>query len=171
MEDLQILENSIQSVFSEDEELPPIQAPKKQRKRNPTPKQLEVLEKAREKMISNAKEKRIKKQLEDEAIENEIKRRVNEYKKALEDKIVKKAIVIKKKEIIKQSALDEIEDEDIPMEKVKKALQKSESKRIDDSYDIEKTTKKDMTEQKLQVPNIHNTNTEQPKPIKKYIFV
>jgi hypothetical protein len=128
MEDLQLLENSIKSVFSEDEELPPIEAPKKGRKRNPTPKQLEVLEKAREKMINNAKEKRVKKQLEDEAIENEVQRRLNEYKKGLEDKIIRKAIVIKKKEIIKQSALDEIEDDDIPMEKVKEAIKKTQKK-------------------------------------------
>lgn len=40
-------------------------------------------------------------------------------KKQLEEKVVKKAISIKKKQIKKQSALDEISDDDEPIEKVK----------------------------------------------------
>jgi len=40
-------------------------------------------------------------------------------KAALEEKVVKKAISIKKKQIKKQSALDEISDDDTPIEKVK----------------------------------------------------
>lgn len=40
-------------------------------------------------------------------------------KKQLEEKVVKKAISIKKKQIKKQSALDEISDDDTPIEKVK----------------------------------------------------
>lgn len=40
-------------------------------------------------------------------------------KKALEEKVVKKAISIKKKQIKKQSALDEISDDDTPIEKIK----------------------------------------------------
>jgi len=40
-------------------------------------------------------------------------------KKALEEKVVKKAISIKKKQIKKQSALGEISDDDEPIEKVK----------------------------------------------------
>jgi hypothetical protein len=43
-------------------------------------------------------------------------------KAALEEKVVKKAISIKKKQIKKQSALDEISDDDTPIEKVKRNL-------------------------------------------------
>jgi hypothetical protein len=47
-------------------------------------------------------------------------KRLAEYdRKALEEKVVKKAISIKKKQIKKQSALDEISDDDTPIEKVK----------------------------------------------------
>lgn len=48
-------------------------------------------------------------------------KRLAEYdKKALEEKVIKKAISIKKKQIKKQSALDEIsDDDDTPIEKVK----------------------------------------------------
>ncbi len=157
MEELDILENSVDSEDFADESLP-IQAPKQiRKKRTPTPKQLEVLEKAREKMVTNAREKRIKKQLEDEAIEKEVQRRFDEYKSALEQKVVKKAIAVKKREILKQSALDEIEDEDIPMEKVVETVRKTSHKKK-----VEEPS-----------PNGINKKIEEPPlpPAKKYIFV
>jgi hypothetical protein len=47
-------------------------------------------------------------------------KKLAEYeKKELEEKVVKKAISIKKKQIKKQSALDDISDDDTPMEKIK----------------------------------------------------
>lgn len=131
MDDLEILENSADPLGTVDEDIqeqPPMQASKQRRKRTPTPKQLEVLKQAREKMITNAKEKRIKKQLEDEAIEKEIQRRVNEYKKGVEEKIVRKAVAIKKREIMRQAEIDEIEEDDIPMEKVVDAVKKIKHK-------------------------------------------
>lgn len=167
MEELDILENSVDVEDFADESLP-IQAPKphlltpsigggtpKRKKRTPTPKQLEVLEKAREKMVTNAREKRIKKQLEDDAIEKEVQRRFNEYKTALEQKVVKKAIAVKKREILKQSALDEIEDEDIPMEKVIETVRKSKKSVVPPT------------------PDGLNKKIEEPPlpPPKKYIFV
>lgn len=45
-------------------------------------------------------------------------------KAALEEKVVAKAISIKKKQIKKQSALDDISDDDTPIEVVKAAAQK-----------------------------------------------
>lgn len=45
-------------------------------------------------------------------------------KAALEEKVVAKAISIKKKQIKKQSALDEISDDDTPIEKVKAMAKK-----------------------------------------------
>jgi hypothetical protein len=46
-------------------------------------------------------------------------------KAALEEKVVKKAISIKKKQIKKQSALDEISDDDTPIEKVKEIAKRN----------------------------------------------
>ena len=43
----------------------------------------------------------------------------------MEDKIVKKAISIKKKQILKQKVLDEISDEETPVEEVKAKIIKS----------------------------------------------
>jgi hypothetical protein len=53
---------------------------------------------------------------EQKAIEEE------QQKKEMEDKIVKKAISIKKKQILKQKVLDEISDEETPVEDVKKII-------------------------------------------------
>lgn len=56
---------------------------------------------------------------EQKAIEEE------QQKKEMEDKIVKKAISIKKKQILKQKVLDEISDEETPVEEVKAKIIKS----------------------------------------------
>lgn len=45
-----------------------------------------------------------------------------QQKKEIEDKIVQKAIAIKKKQIIKQKVLEEISDDDTPIEEVKKII-------------------------------------------------
>ncbi len=42
--------------------------------------------------------------------------------KEIEDKIVKKAIAIKKKQILQEKVLDEISDDDTPIEKVKEKI-------------------------------------------------
>ena len=47
-----------------------------------------------------------------------------ERKKQIEEKIVKKAVAIKKKEIKKRAVLDEISDDDTPIEEVKKIAKK-----------------------------------------------
>ena len=155
MEDLDILENSLDFVESETEEPTPLLAKKEPKKRKPTPKQLEVLEKAREKMIMNAREKKIKKQLEDEAIEKEVQRRLNEYKKGVEEKIVRKAIAIKKKEIMKQAVLDEIEDDDTPMEKVVQVAKLGNRPQTTGKKNLEPTP----------------PTTPSPPPTKKYIYL
>ena len=160
MDDLEILENSVNLENIEEEDIQE-KKPIQRRKRTPTPKQLEVLEKAREKMLTNAREKRIKKQLEDEAIEKEIQRRVNEYKKGVEEKIVRKAVAIKKREIMRQAEIDEIEDDDIPMEKVVEAIKK---KGTTPPYD---PPKKKLVKEELQI----ETQPTPSPPVKKYIFV
>lgn len=53
---------------------------------------------------------------------------IEEYKQKTETKIVSKALSIKKKEIKKQAVLDEISDDDTPMEEIKKIVKKIPSK-------------------------------------------
>jgi hypothetical protein len=77
-------------------------------KRERTQKQIDAFNKC----IQMKKEKALQRA-------NEAKRLMEYDRKALEEKVVKKAISIKKKQIKKQSALDEISDDDTPIEKIK----------------------------------------------------
>ena len=52
-----------------------------------------------------------------------------EKKKEVERKVLKKAVCIKKKEILSQSALDDISDEDIPIEIVEKIIKRQRAKK------------------------------------------
>lgn len=126
LQELEALEEITQ--LAEPVETITLQAPKK--KRTPTPKQLEVLKKARETMLMKAKESQAKKKLEEDAIELEVKRRVDEYRKGLEERIIKKAVSIKKKQIKKQAVLEEISDDDTPMEKIKELANKKQIQRL-----------------------------------------
>jgi len=88
---------------AKDEEIS-VQKPKKKL----TEKQLEALKKGQEKRNEN----RVKNKLEKEKKEEE-------ERKILEEKLVKKAIALKKKQIKKQAILDDISDDETPIEKVK----------------------------------------------------
>jgi hypothetical protein len=129
LQEINILEKKINSIDLENIEEnsdQALEAPKviPKKKRVTSEKQLEVLRVTREKLAIKQKEKIVKKKLEQEAIEQEVQRRLNEYKTGLEDKIVKKAISIKKKQIIKEAVLDEISDEDMPIEAIKQIAKK-----------------------------------------------
>lgn len=82
-------------------------------KKKLTEKQLEALKKGQDKRNEN----RIKNKLEKEKKEEE-------ERKILEEKLVKKAIAVKKKQIKKQALLDEISDDDTPIQKVKQIAEK-----------------------------------------------
>jgi uncharacterized protein (UPF0335 family) len=78
-----------------------------------TEKQLEAFSKARERRMENiSSRKQTIKELEDKAREE------------LDSKIVSKAISIKKKQIKKNAELDEISDDDTPLEEVMKIAKK-----------------------------------------------
>jgi hypothetical protein len=129
LEEIKALELKINSVDLQDTETQSeeaLEAPKAipKKKRVPSEKQLEVLRNAREKLAVKQKEKIVKKKLEQEAMEQEVQRRLNEYKEGLEQKIVKKAISIKKKQIKKEAVLDEISDDETPMEAIKQIAKK-----------------------------------------------
>ena len=78
-----------------------------------TEKQLAVFNKAREKMLENLKVRK-EKQAEDAVIR----------KREIEEAVVKKAIAIKKKQIKEKAILEQISDDETPIEEVKKIAKK-----------------------------------------------
>ncbi|MFZ4799159.1 MAG: hypothetical protein ACOYMA_16785 [Bacteroidia bacterium] len=100
-DDTQVLQEHKEEVEVNDES---IVKPKKKL----TEKQLEALKKGQQTRDANAKKRR-----------EEAERKAEEDRKIMEAKIVRKAISIKKKEIKKQAALDEISDDDTPIQKIK----------------------------------------------------
>jgi hypothetical protein len=97
-----IITETIPSKENKDDEI--ITKAKKPR----TQKQLEAFEKAKQIRDANALKRK-----------EEQKKKEEEERKIIEAKLVKKAISIKKKEIKKQALLDEISDDDTPIEKIK----------------------------------------------------
>jgi len=61
----------------------------------------------------------LKKKVNSDKRLNDAKKLAEFEKKALEEKLVKKAISVKKKQLKKELVLDEISDDDTPMEKIK----------------------------------------------------
>lgn len=101
----------------------PIQADKKdtkkavKEKKPRTAKQIEAFEKARQTREKNALAR--KQMRDEEAIA---------IRKEVEDKLVKKAIAVKKKQIKEQAILDAISDDDTPLDEVEKIATRSVSK-------------------------------------------
>ena len=126
IEEKQNSENNTNILALDDNDLNiPLEASKTVKKKKVlTERQLEVLSNARAKLAEKNKERLITKRLEQQAIEDEVQRRMNEYKLGLEDKIVKKAISIKKKQIKKEQILDEISDDETPIQKIKEIAKK-----------------------------------------------
>ena len=92
-----------------------IEKPIKPIKKPRSQKQIDVLEKGRKKMLENSKLRAIeKKNMEEDS------------KKSYEKALVKKALEIKKKQIIRESLLDDISDDetDTPLEKIKNIIKK-----------------------------------------------
>ena len=87
--------------LSEEETVEKIKAPR-------TQKQIDAFKKVIEKKMENAMKRQIEKKLQEE-----------KDKKELEAKIIKKAVSIKKKQIKKQTVLEEISDDETPIEVIK----------------------------------------------------
>jgi len=101
----------LQASKGEDEIPATLCDPPKKPKKIATEKQLEAMRLGREKRDEQIK---LRRQAEEEEKATQ--------KKLLEDKIVKKAISIKKKEIKKSTLLDEISDDDTPIEEIKTVM-------------------------------------------------
>jgi hypothetical protein len=106
-----VADEPLQASKEEDEIPATLCEPPKKPKKVATEKQLEAMRLGRIKRDEQIK-------LRKEAVEQE---KANQ-KKMLEDKIVKKAISIKKKEIKKSNLLDEISDDDTPIEEIKTTM-------------------------------------------------
>ena len=111
---------------STDEEL---EIPKKRTKQR-SEKQLEQLRLAREKSLLNKEMRRKQKEEEEQKIKQELESKIQAEKKAIEQKIVKKALSIKKKEIKKQEILDEISDDETPIEKIEVPIKKEPNLKV-----------------------------------------
>jgi len=117
----------------EDDEPQSITRAKKPR----TEAQMKAFEKAKEKARLNAETRKAERET-----------KAKEEQKAIEEKLVKKAISLKKKQIKQQAVLDQIEDDDTPLPEIEKIVKELPAK-------FKKSVK-----QELPIP--------EPKP--KYIF-
>lgn len=121
-ETLEILENGDDNDDEiEDEIIDSIQAVKPKKKL--TEKQIEQgrinLENGRRKKAENDKKKR-----------EEAEKIALEEKKLKEERLIKKAISVKKKQIKKQAMLDEISDDDTPIQKIKEIAESKIERKI-----------------------------------------
>ena len=103
LQDLQTLEKEINILALDNDETIPLEATKTIKKKKVlSERQLEVLSNARAKLAERNKERIVQKKLEQQAIEDEVQKRLNEYKTGLEQKVVRKAISIKKSKLRKK---------------------------------------------------------------------
>jgi len=115
VEDLEILRGKGDAEQKEKNET--ISGNKKPR----TEAQMKTFEKARETARVNAEKRKAERDV-----------RAEEERKLMEEKIVKKAISLKKKQIKQQAVLDEISDDDTPIEKIKDIVKKLPPKKKDE---------------------------------------
>lgn len=100
---------AVQASKHDDPEIPKEMCEKPQKpKRIPTEAQKEAMARGRETIAKNREAKRLAKEAEEQ-----------QKKKELESKIVQKAISIKKKEMKASLLLDEISDDETPIEEIK----------------------------------------------------
>ena len=99
-------------------------APKRER----TEAQKIAWEKALATRQANRDNRKTAKETEKERIARELNEKKLLAKKQVEDKIVRKAISIKKKAIKKEIILDEISDDDTPIEEIKQIVKRQQSK-------------------------------------------
>lgn len=94
-------------------------------KRVMSEKQKEILENARKKKMENFEKRQQERQViaEEKALEKE------QREKDVERKILKKAVCIKKKQIVEEAILNDDLDDDIPNEIVEKIVKKQRAKR------------------------------------------
>ena len=126
MENENILSDTEHSV-EEEEEL--IEKPRK----NKTEKQLKAMEKARQQHLQNAEICRQKRAVEKDKLKKQIEELEEEHIKHLEEKILKKALQIKKRTILEDAYLEKVIGiDDIPLDKLNELVKKLKIKKEKD---------------------------------------
>ena len=118
VEDLAIIDNGDKPEDQEEDEHE-ITAPKIKKPR--TQKQIEATLKMNDVKKKKAVEHKELQLKQDE----EIKKEMNDKAEEIKDKIIKKAIAIKKRQIKKEAVLDEIEDDETPIEEIQKIVKQT----------------------------------------------
>ena len=118
VEDLAIIENGDKPEDQEEDEHE-ITAPKIKKPR--TQKQIEATLKMNDVRKKKAVERKELQLKQDE----EIKKEMNDKAEEIKDKIIKMAIAIKKRQIKKETVLDEIEDDETPIEETQKIVKQT----------------------------------------------
>jgi hypothetical protein len=90
-----------------------------------TEAQIKTFEKARETARLNAEKRKTERDM-----------RAEEERILMEEKVVKKAISLKKKQIKQQAVLDEISDDDTPIEKIKEIVKKLPKKGLPTAVEL-----------------------------------
>ena len=111
-------------------------------KRKKTLLQMQALKKAQEIHKQNADIRRQKRAIEIEKYNKKIEELEEEYVRNLEEKILKKALAIKKRNIIEDSIIEKVIGlDDVPIEKINELVKKIQLKKKDKQPDIQEQQK------------------------------
>ena len=111
-------------------------------KRKKTLLQMQALKKAQEIHKQNADIRRQKRAIEIEKYNKKIEELEEEYVKNLEEKILKKALAIKKRNIIEDSIIEKVLGyDDVPIEKINELVKKIQLKKKDKQPDAQEQQK------------------------------
>jgi hypothetical protein len=158
VDDLAVLESGV-LTNQEEKQQEELLAPKVKKPR--TDKQIEATKKMNEARKQKALEKKDIQAKQDEELKKEMEGRAEEIK----DKIIKKAIAIKKRQIKKEAVLDEIEDDETPIEKINEIMKKT------------RITARNQLDNKVTKPKVEATTPQkqqtlrQEPPVSKFKFV
>jgi hypothetical protein len=158
VDDLAVLESGI-LTNQEEKQQEELLAPKVKKPR--TDKQVEATKKMNEARKQKALEKKVIQAKQDEELKKEMEGKAEEIK----DKIIKKAIAIKKRQIKKEAVLDEVEDDETPIEKINEIIKKT------------RITARNQLDNKVTKPKVEATtplkqqSLRQEPPVPKFKFV
>lgn len=131
-----------QKEESEDETEIPLQVPKVKAKLNKPYVQTERQKEATRKMKEALEAKH-------RATREAKAREAEERKKQIEEKVIKKALSIKKKQIKQQLALDEISDDDTPIEEILPVRRKTVSQPVQQVQQVQKPQVQQKPQQRI----------------------
>lgn len=117
---IQRRKDAVEEEAIEDEPKPVLRVKKPR-----TEAQIKAFEKAKETARLNAEKRKTERDLV-----------AQQEQKVVEEKLVKKAIAVKKKQIKKQAILDEIEDDDTPLEEIEKIVKKLPARKVVKEVDL-----------------------------------